>query len=341
MNGSGDLIYKKIYAEYEADRLRSSKEYKKRLKSLYESYPSIKKIDESLAHNAIKLSKAMIYSDKSDYETKLIHLQSLNKKLISEKSELIRSFNIVDNFLTDIYKCSLCSDTGYIGTDSIRECKCFKQKKMSTYYKLLGLGEINDDEIFNRFDFEYYSQNIRDAYGKTPRDRIELIYYTCLNFVENFDRHFINLIFYGHPGLGKTFLCNCIAKEIEAKGSSVIYITAPKLFKIVDYYRFNKSNFYDNFDPLRIVYDVELLIVDDLGAEVPGLIGSTELFNIIDNRLTSRRPTIFSSNLDPSQYEKLYSERVTSRFVGSYKIIKFIGEDIRKKKKHGTKVKES
>lgn len=38
--------------------------------------------------------------------------------------------------------------------------------------------------------------------------------------------------FYGNTGLGKTFFCNCIAKEILEKGKTVLYATAPQFLKL-------------------------------------------------------------------------------------------------------------
>jgi len=56
----------------------------------------------------------------------------------------------------------------------------------------------------------------------------------CQNFIQNFDRTFENILFSGDSGVGKTFLSNCIAKELLESAHTVIYLTAFELFDILE-----------------------------------------------------------------------------------------------------------
>ena len=80
---------------------------------------------------------------------------------------------------------------------------------------------------------------------------------------------------------GKTFMSNCIAKEILKKGKNVLYQTAPVMLDTIIDYRFGKTDnsIYNN------LLDVDLLIIDDLGTECMNNMKFTELFTVLNRRL--------------------------------------------------------
>ena len=133
---------------------------------------------------------------------------------------------------------------------------------------------------------------------------------------------------------GKTYLSNCIAKEILDNNKTVLYQTAPNMLDNIISYRFGNNdlkNYYKN------LLDVDLLIIDDLGTESKNDIKFTELFNIINTRSLNENnkitKTIISTNLSISKIFSIYEERIGSRVAGFYDIYYFFGEDLRLKKK--------
>jgi DNA replication protein DnaC len=109
----------------------------------------------------------------------------------------------------------------------------------------------------------------------------------------------------------------------------------PRLCKVIEDSRFNRASLAEPEEMLDAVDTVDLLVLDDLGAEISSLITSAALFDIINQRLLTRRPTLISTNLTTNELAVQYSERIVSRFLGNYQLIKFFGEDIRVKKKYG------
>jgi len=87
---------------------------------------------------------------------------------------------------------------------------------------------------------------------------------------------------------------------------------------------------------LEMADEADLLVLDDLGAEVSTVVTSSALFDIINQRLLMRKSTVISTNLSPNGLAAQYSERMVSRFLGNYQLLKFFGEDIRVKKKYGS-----
>jgi DNA replication protein DnaC len=77
------------------------------------------------------------------------------------------------------------------------------------------------------------------------------------------------------------------------------------------------------------LFDVDLMIIDDLGSEFINTYTSSAFFNVLNTRLMDKRKTIISTNLNIKELTDLYSERVVSRLLGHYLPLKFFGEDIR------------
>ena len=142
-----------------------------------------------------------------------------------------------------------------------------------------------------------------------------------------------NLLFIGKTGLGKTFIANSIANEVIKQGKSVIYQTAPNLMDMVMEYKFNFYGDDSIKENYRKIFEVDLLIIDDLGTETMTNNKLTELFNIINTRILNNKKIIISTNLTLNELYNNYDERVISRLIGDSIICKFIGDDIRLKKK--------
>lgn len=143
-----------------------------------------------------------------------------------------------------------------------------------------------------------------------------------------------NLIFFGGTGLGKTFLTNCIANELLKEGKTVLYQTAPIMFDDIFDEKYGKVK-----NPIGLeknILNSDLLIIDDLGTEKISDNKIEELFNIINTRLLNQNhkvtKTIISTNLTAQELANTYTMRIGSRLAGSYRFLRFFGDDIRLKK---------
>ena len=79
--------------------------------------------------------------------------------------------------------------------------------------------------------------------------------------------------------------------------------------------------------------DCDLLILDDLGTEFRTAFSVAEVYNLINTRQMTRRPTIISTNLTMKELEAAYTNRFTSRIIADYVRCLFQGDDIRQKKR--------
>ncbi len=144
----------------------------------------------------------------------------------------------------------------------------------------------------------------------------------CLSFVKSFDKSYDNLLFYGNPGSGKTFLTNCITKELLDTGHSVIYFTSTELFDTLATYIFRNNDASE--DILQIhedIFSCDLLVIDDLGTEMTNDFVISQLFLIINERNVRKKSTIISTNLSIGSLSQDYEDRIISRIIGNYRLL--------------------
>ena len=316
--------------EYDKDRMASSGLKSKRLEEVYKKCPKVKDIDEDMSRLGVELCKAII---SKTTEADIQKMAVKNQAQQAERAQLLEEAGFGENYLQDVYKCAKCSDTGSVEVGT--KCVCFKQKLVAKYYQMSNLGRALKDENFENFKFDYYSTAVDKNIGISPREKMEIIHRFAKHFVAEFENEPGNLFFHGKVGLGKTFLCSCIAKEVLDKGHTVLYLPATKLFKTIEDARFHRSETDVSDAQINFFYTVQLLIIDDLGTEFSTLATQSALFDIVNSRILDGRPTIISSNLSPRELEGHCSDRLVSRFIEHYEIVQFSGEDIRQKKRFG------
>ena len=329
-------ILNTLLKEYEQKRIKAEIDLEERKNLLYKSIPRLKEIDDELNNYAINKAKNILKNG----HTTLTDLYSKISLLKEEKKHILKNNNLPIDYLTPIYECKICKDSGYIKTENYKTefCNCLKQKLLDISYNKSNISNLNN-ENFNNFNENLFSDEVdlaRYNSNISPRKNIIDIKENCIKFVNNFERlEQKNLLFTGNTGLGKTFMSNCIAKELLKKGKTVLYQTAPVLLETIIDNKINKqktneiNNFYKN------VLETDLLIIDDLGTECINSMKLSELFTIINTRLLNSNPTktIISTNLSLKNIFSNYEERIGSRIAGFYDIYYFFGDDIRFKTK--------
>lgn len=325
---------KVLLQEYEQKRIKANLIAEQNKNNLYKNYPRLEEIENEINKLSIDKIKSILSSNTNELNKFDLKIQELQ----TEKEKIFNNAHVSANSLLPNYECKLCNDTGYIsnGYKSII-CNCLKQKIFNIEYNKSNIGNI-EFENFSSFSLNYYSDEINvEKYGLniSPRENIKTIKKISENFIKNFENPSEkNLLFTGNTGLGKTFLCNCIAYELLKQGKTVLYQTAPVMIDNIINCRFGKSDTNSNI--IDNILNVDLLIIDDLGTETLNNMKLTELFTIINSRILNQNnkitKTIISTNLDLKTIFSIYNERIGSRFVGHYNICKFIGDDIRFKK---------
>ena len=318
---------KDILTGYERKRDLAEKELEARKKKVYHRIPEIKEIDDEVSKIGLKLAKLVLLNpqdkDKILEETK-IKMDALKNR----KNQLLNDFKIPTGYLNLKYDCPICKDTGFLKTG--KKCNCLKQQIINQAYSMSNLSRILYSQNFSTYDPSKFSMERDEYLGISPQENILEILSICEGFVFNFNKdNDENMLFYGDTGLGKSFMSNCIAKELLDKGYVVIYQTAFKMFEIIEDYKFKNADDHISKDNYENLFDCDLLIIDDLGTELTNSFTNTELFNILNTRLLAGKKTIISTNLTPIQLGETYTQRTFSRIFDRFRMIKFIGNDLR------------
>ncbi|KXZ40731.1 DNA replication protein DnaC [Alkalithermobacter thermoalcaliphilus JW-YL-7 = DSM 7308] len=324
-------VLKPILLEYEKLRDKHKVELEKRKEEVYSKIPQIKEIDEKIFKIGLDLARSVLQSpEQRDVITKKCKEEM--EKLRSEKINLMQMYGYSLDYLDIKYVCTSCKDTGFLQNG--KKCSCLNQKLINLAYKMSNLSKVLEKENFNTFNDKLFSDKKSDSEQASPRENIWHIYSICESFILNFDKdNGENLLFYGTTGLGKTFMCNCIAKELLDRGKIVIYQTAFKILEIIEEYKFKKDTSSLTRENYKLLFDCDLLIIDDLGTEVTNSFTTSEIFNIVNTRLIQGKKTIISTNLSPMEIANTYTDRIFSRIFSNFRILKFYGQDLRWEKR--------
>lgn len=315
--------YKKFIPEalklIESRRIEAVSAADMRKNRVYSLEKRLGEIDNELSRTMLAVSRAVIAG--GDVSDELSRIKDVNLKLRKEKEDILAKYSMTSEDLKPDYFCKLCGDTGYVGGEV---CSCLKTRAKSLLYNSLATGAIQETKTFENFDLTKYPEN--DGNGKSSRARMEKLLADAKDFAEKFDNR--NLLFIGRTGLGKTHISLAIANKLIDKGIDVIYTSAPSLFIKLEKERFSKDgNFSEMLDS---VIGCDLLIIDDLGAEMRTQFTVSSLYQIINERLNSKRPMIINTNLSVTDIDKNYEERIASRIFGSFDAYLFTGNDIRR-----------
>lgn len=321
-------VYDEAFAELGMRRNNSEHKNAVIREEFFKKYPRALEIEQSLARTSVMAART-VFSEKSDLRTMLTRLKEQNLKLQEELRELLAKNRYPADYLDVHYYCPKCKDTGYIDG---RMCSCLKSLFREKAYEKLNNSSPLSLSDFKSFSLEYYSKAPDETKKVSPYSRMEKILNFCKNYAMNFSKDSESLLFQGGPGLGKTHLSLAIARAVIAKGCGVIYVSAPDVLSTLEKERFGGYSSNRSDETEKLLKDCDLLILDDLGTEFTTQFTSATIYNIVNTRMMTKKPTIISTNLSLSQLQKIYSMRMVSRIIGGMKRLEFIGGDIRQKK---------
>ncbi len=320
-------ILKEVSTDFESRRYRQERENILRINKLYKKIPAIKRIDEEIFKIGLSMSKYII-GNPHGYKENAKKAKDMIEKLKMEKAYIMTESNVPQDYMDMKYDCKTCKDTGYL--DNGEKCNCLRQALVSRAYKMSNLQNVLERENFKNFKIDIFRSEVFEDEAMTPRENMLDIVGIAEGFISNFDENNgENLLFYGTTGLGKTFLCNCIAKALLDKNKIVIYQTAFTILEILERRRFGKGNREISDYQYDLLFDADLLVIDDLGTEVTNTFTNAEIFNIVNTRIIAGKKTLISTNLDPKEISGIYTDRIFSRILDKFIPIKFYGKDLR------------
>ena len=307
-------------------RLRNYRLQGSRENEIYEKYADIAAINRRLLSTSGRL--LMLIADKNgDISEKLESLKKENLSLQQDMKTALKKYGYPENYLDPIYSCPVCKDKGTVNG---RRCSCFMNMVKKAAADDLNSTSPLKLSSFDEFDLSLYDDTEQTRLGATARKIMAKNLSVCREYAENFHIPYTSLLIRGRTGLGKTHLSLSIASVVLEKGYSVIYCSAPDIFRKLEREQF--GNAQSDTDTLEMLIKTDLLVLDDLGAEFDSKFYRSALYNIINDRMNYSLPMIINTNYELAELEERYGERIYSRMATMDKPI-FIGSDIRAIKK--------
>lgn len=273
--------------------------------------PLLYEIDRKINENSKKLVE---FFGRSGEKVTVIeqNIASLRDELFSRMAKL----GIDTDSFSPQFSCKKCSDTGFIRG---KKCDCLKEHE-----KKLALAALGTKLPIGSTGFENFSTLV---YPEECREQMTDIFEFCKAYADSFNFRSGSILMTGNTGLGKTHLSLAIVKSAIEKGFSPAYGSAQNFLAKIESEHFSRTD--DRSDTLDTLLECQLLVLDDLGTEFSSPFINSTIYCIINTRLLASRPTIISTNLGLEELKKRYGDRIISRIMGSYDILKFEGRDIR------------
>lgn len=312
--------FRRIREEYREKYKKAEADADARRRELWEKVDGLRALDAALSATGPRLLNAILGKSSESFEKVKSDVERLNQ----ERSLLLATYGFPPDYSDPRYECEKCRDSGYVDGEI---CECMKLRLRLAGYESSGIAKLMDEQTFETFRLDYYRTNQRSY------ENMSYVLRTMREYAENFnpDRSG-NLLLLGGTGLGKTHLSTALAKTLIDNGYDVVYSGAIGMIADFEQHRFGNSAGGESGNDLDRYYACDLLIIDDLGAEVSNQFTVSTIYNVLNNRISLGLPTVISTNLNQNELNARYWDRITSRILGEFRPLIFSGSDVRKLK---------
>lgn len=206
-----------------------------------------------------------------------------------------------------------------------RACECTRRKeeekaKMDRFY----LAKDRQDRCFDSAEMKGWTFENQEGIP-------EKALHAAQNYVAEFERMLDSgsgLLLYGPVGTGKTYTAACICNEVIQNGRTARMTTLPMIIAEM------QDQFSSRNEILQRLNRVDLLVLDDLGAERTSSYMQETMFTVIDQRLIGRRPLIVTTNMTLDMLTKpqdMFQRRMFDRILSVCYPVEVAGMSFRRK----------
>ena len=305
-------ILSRAMARFDEDKQHRARQFRERQQQLFAREPELADIDRRLRGTMSQIITRALKGGRDPVPA--IHaIRDENLALQRRRGEILTALGCPADYLEEKPRCARCGDAGFLPDGSM--CACLR-----SYYAREQIAELSHmldigSQSFDTFRLDYYSTD-RGGLPRSPREAAQRNLEICQSFARDFRPGKQNLLLFGAPGLGKTFLSACIARTVSEEGFSVAA-------------KFRRDDVDEPDESVERCMACDLLILDDLGTEMTTAFVQSALYQLLNGRLLAGKSTIISTNLDPDQIGRRYSAQIMSRLEGEFELLPFIGQDIR------------
>ena len=315
-----DLL-KELESEYDRIRFENEREEVRRLEQIRLKEPEI--------HDLVRQREKLVFgtlrgildktAETGDLPEKMSRISAAIRNKLAEKG-------YPEDYLSPVYRCPVCKDTGRVGEPVKEPCACLKKAYQQKLRETIGL-DSRQEETFETFDLNVFPDEKIPGQPFSQRELMQVHLATCRKWAEEYPEcTYRDLLLTGSTGLGKTFLLHAMAEKLIEKDVNILLVSAYRMLEIL------RKSYFDNDQRSNELLEAEVLMIDDLGSE-PLMQNVTveQLFYLLNERQMKNRPTVISTNLDMAKFRERYTERIASRLRDSRycKVLNLVGRDIR------------
>lgn len=316
---------RRVRMEYEEKQLRNRRDRDLRRQAAFKRCPPL---EELQAQRKQLLFAPLPLGDDAAFTSSVQDRQRKLQDIDAKTQKLLASLDLPADALNLRPDCPHCQDTGEVEEGGVRSaCNCFRRRLSQCALEHIGQGALRD-ATFENFDFTVFDDT-PSPQGRSQRETMQLVKKSCEAYCDRFGQTSVpHILFMGSTGLGKSYLCSCIAHRLQRSGKSVLYIPAYQLIRSI-VQRFDSE---DTVDILQAMESMDCIVLDDLGTEpLYNNVTVETLFSLINERLRQARPIVLSTNLKMADIKLRYGERMASRLMDTtlFNHVHLSGRDIR------------
>ena len=180
-----------------------------------------------------------------------------------------------------------------------------------------------------------FAQKSLDSYVATSDSQINALS-KALSFAANFERHLelgSVLVFSGSVGVGKSHLAIGIAKEVML-AHTVFYATTMDCIRMIRS-TWSRGSAKTEMQVINELQEIDLLILDEVGVQRGTEDEQNTVFDIIDKRYLSEKPTICITNLNANDMREMIGVRSFDRLRENGEWVSVVGDSYRANIKGG------
>jgi DNA replication protein DnaC len=202
----------------------------------------------------------------------------------------------------------LCDGSGFVvdeSTNTASDCRCRGRRIAAARVRSL------EGRIPRKYQGVSFERPPVTDIARTAPSQLEMVRRYVRRIEENVDAG-AGLWFQGDVGTGKTTLAMLVSKSALDAGRSVAIYSLPRLLNLLREAIDSPDGKLDLLDRLTAV---DLLHIDDLGAENRTDWVLEQLYSIVNARYEAQRAIIATTNLMPDELSERLGERTVSRLV--------------------------
>ncbi len=307
-----------LLQEYTQRRQQNELLEGRRRQEMRDGYPDIAKLMDERHEMVLGSARSAFTQPLSGDPVK--QMEQYNRQIRA----LLKQHGYAEDYLSPIYACDICQDTGLTGYPLRQYCGCIRR----AHDERVNAFDRADHPTFETFDETRFPDVPLPDTDVTQRELMRVIRSKCEDFANRYPQpggH--TLLLHGGSGTGKTFLLQCIAARVRDHGHPALCVTAYQLLTDLKNAYFSRTG-----EQADQYFSAELLLIDDLGMEpLMENITVEQIFNLVNERQMQGMSTVISTNLTLPELKARYTERVLSRLLDKRRAtaLAFRGKDIR------------